>query len=506
MDLFDVAVIGGGITGASAANHLVAAGYSTLLLEAGDFASGTTGRTSRLQYSGLSYLGALQPFSQLARHPRNGIEAVGLARRSMRDRSAFIRAVPDRVRPVTFFLPIYRDGPISVRSMMLGFRLMERLDPDGVPLSVALIEPSEARRHPRLQLLRSPDRLTGVVQCVEHQFDWPERICVDAVFNAAENGATVENHTPVQALARQPDATWLISVLDIRRNVTRRYRSRAVLNAAGAWVDRIAASSNLGISVVNQGEKGSNVVVRLPPELEGVGFECLTRGGAPFYVIPWGKLHYFGPANRPSEPDAAGYTVSEDEILILLDEFNFLFPSLRLQRGDVRYSWAGVRPRTARRGFAAGGPAVRLHDFGRDGAPNYFAYTGGLLMTHRSAGREVVAGLSRKLQPSGSSRSLLGSARLPPTQADSITLYGTEGDFTAKGLVFACQQEKVFDLADLMRRRVSIGWDEHLGCDVVHEVASKVRDAMGWSSAEAATKADRYVEATRQQFGLREAV
>ena len=506
MDLFDVAVVGGGITGASSANHLVAAGYSTLLLEQGDFASGTTGRTSRLQYSGLSYLGALQPFSRLARHPGDAIEAMKLARRSMRDRSAFIRAVPERVRPVTFFLPIYRGGPISVRSMSLGFRLMERLDPDGVPLSVEVIGPAEARRDTRLKWLRDPDRLTGVVQCVEHQFDWPERICVDAVFNAAENGATVENHSPVQALARQPDGTWLITVLDRRQNATRHYRSRAVLNAAGAWVDKIAASSKLGVPVVNQGQKGSNIVVRLPSELEGVGFEGLTRGGAPCYVIPWGKLHYFGPVNRPAEPDAAGYSVTEDEILFLLEELNFIFPSFRLNRSDVRYSWAGVRPRTARPGVASGGSAVRLHDFGRDGAPNYFAYTGGLLMTHRSAGREVVAGVGRRLKPSGASRPMLGSARLPPTQADSTVLHGTEGESTVKGLVYACQHEKVLDLADLMRRRVPIGWGDHLGCDVAHEVASAVRDAMGWSAGEAAAEADRYVEVTGQQFGFREAV
>ena len=57
-----------------------------------------------------------------------------------------------------------------------------------------------------------------------------------------------------------------------------------------------------------------------------------------------------------------------------------------------------------------------------------------------------------------------------------------------------------------MRRRVSIGWGERLGCDVAHEVASAVRDAMGWSAGEAAAEADRYVVVTQQQFGLREAV
>ena len=502
MDLFDVTVIGAGITGASSANHLAAAGYATLLLEQGDFASGTTGRTSRLQYSGLSYLGALSPVGRLARHPLDGLAAVGLARRSMRDRSAFIRAVPERVRPVSFFLPIYRGGPVSLRQMVLGFQLMERLDPGGVPLSVSVIEPAAARRDPRLRLLRDPDLLTGVVECVEHQFDWPERICVDAVFNAAENGAMVENHVAVQQLARQPDGTWLVTVLDRRRGATRAFRSRAVLNAAGAWVDSIAASSNLGLPQVGGGEKGSNVAVRLPPELEGIGFEGLTRGGAPFYVIPWGRLHYFGPANRPSAPDAAGYRVEEDEILFLLDEFNFLFPSLNLQRRDVLYSWAGVRPRTARRGAASGGSAVRLHDLGRRGAPNYFAYTGGLLMTHRSAGRAVVEGIGRRIKPSGASRPFLGSARLAPTQADRITLHGADGDQEVAGMIYACQHEKVLDLADLMRRRVALGWQDRLGCDVAHEVAETVRDPMGWSAAKARTEADRYVADTRQQFGV----
>ena len=502
MDLFDVAVIGGGITGASSANHLAAAGYATLLLEQGDFAGGTTGRTSRLQYSGLAYLGALNPIGRLVRHPLDGLAAVGLARRSMRDRSAFIRDVPERVRPVSFFLPIYRDGPVSLRQMVLGFGLMERLDPGGVPLSVKVVEPAAARRDPRLRLLRDPDRLTGVVECVEHQFNWPERICVDAVFNAAENGATVENHAAVQRLERQSDGTWLVTVLDRRRGASRLFRSRAVLNAAGAWVDSIAASSKLGLPAVGGGEKGCNIAVRLPQELEGVGFEGLARGGAPFYVIPWGRLHYVGPANRPSAPDPAGYRVGEDEILFLLDEFNFLFPSLSLARKDVLYSWAGVRPRTARRGSASGGSAVRLHDLGRQGAPNYFAYTGGLLMTHRSAGRAVVEGIGRRLKPSRSSRPVLGAARLPPTQADRTTLHGASGDHEVAGLVYACQHEKVLDLSDLMRRRVSVGWQDQLGCDVAHEVAETVRAPMGWSASDARNKADRYVEVTRRQFGL----
>ena len=128
---------------------------------------------------------------------------------------------------------------------------------------------------------------------------------------------------------------------------------------------------------------------------------------------------------------------------------------------------------------------MRLHDLADAGAPNYFAYTGGLLMTHRSAGREVVAGMGRRLAPTRAAQPLRGAGRLPPSQADRTVLQGERGEVAVTGLVYACQHEKVRDLADLMRRRVSLGWDEGLGCDLAHAVARTVRDVMGWSAAEA---------------------
>jgi glycerol-3-phosphate dehydrogenase len=213
-------------------------------------------------------------------------------------------------------------------------------------------------------------------------------------------------------------------------------------------------------------------------------------------------VHYFGPVNRPEEPEERGYRVSEDEIAALLDELNYLFPSLHKTRADVLYAWAGVRPRTAKAGCPSGGSAVRLHDLANAGAPNYFAYTGGLLMTHRSAGREVVAGIGRRLKPTRPRQSLRGSARLPPSQADRTVLHAEQGEASVTGLIYACQHEKVFDLADLMRRRVSLGWDEGLGCNFAHPVAQTVRDVMGWSTAQASAQAGSYIAAARRDFSL----
>jgi glycerol-3-phosphate dehydrogenase len=186
--LYDVAVIGGGIIGAAAANQLTADGFSTLLVERGDFAGATTGRTSRLQYSGLSYFSCIRSVWGMLQHPGEVIEAAELARRAMQDRSAFIRATRERVRPQIYHFPLYDDGSVPVWKVRTGFRLLELLDHGGVPLDTAVVAPAEARRDPMLCELRDLDRLIGVVRFTEYQFNWPERICVDSVLNARDGG------------------------------------------------------------------------------------------------------------------------------------------------------------------------------------------------------------------------------------------------------------------------------------------------------------------------------
>ncbi len=149
-DLYDVAVIGAGIIGSSAANHLAAAGFSTILIEQGDIGGATSGRTSRLQYCGLSYFWNFRSIASALRHPALSVESIELARRAMRDRSDFVRATPQRVRPIPFYFPIYSDTTLAAWKVRAGFRLLEQLDRGGVPLDVTVLDPVEARREPLL--------------------------------------------------------------------------------------------------------------------------------------------------------------------------------------------------------------------------------------------------------------------------------------------------------------------------------------------------------------------
>ena len=498
---FDVAVIGGGITGASAANHLAAAGFSTALLERADFAGGTSSRSSRLQHCGLTYFSPGRSIWNFLRNPRMAIEHVELARRAMRDRSGFVRATPKRTKAIGFYMPLYRREGIPLWKARLGFAMLRALDPGGVPLDFKPMSQEEIAAMPALSHLRDRQDLSGVIHFTEYQFDWPERICVDTVLNARDLGAVTRNYTEVTSVRRQADGRWRLALLDRRTGAHETLEAHAVVNAAGAWVDAIAATSSLPVPKVNQGLKGTNVVVRLPPEFRGIAIETALPNGDPFYVIPWRDLHYFGPRDQPHEPEAAGFRADEETILGLLEDFNSVFPDIALTRRDVLYSWAGVRPRTAREGHPDGCEAVLLHDMAQHGAPGYFVYTGGLIMTHRHAGASIAKALSDRMAPSGPTKAISHAARPFPQAAGRVISAG--GDTVPLDyLRFSAGHEQVVNLDDLMFRRFPIGWSEGMGLDAAEAVAEGISDIMGWSPSQVGEQVRRYRAQVAHDFGV----
>ena len=110
---YDVVIIGAGVNGASAAQHLSAAGYSVLLIDKGDFASGSSGRSSRLLHCGLRYLAPGASMWDFARHPGMLATALRMAKQAMESRAQLVTTAPERVRPMKFHFPIYRDGPYA---------------------------------------------------------------------------------------------------------------------------------------------------------------------------------------------------------------------------------------------------------------------------------------------------------------------------------------------------------------------------------------------------------
>ncbi len=489
--IYDTVVVGGGIVASAAGQHLAAAGYRTLLAERDDYGAGTSSKTSRLQHCGLGYLSAASgSVAAFLARPRSAIECLSLMLRSMQGRAEFVRLAPERVRPVTFIIPLTPENAIPRWKARLAFRLMVASDGGQVPLNLRILSAEEARAHPALQDMAGLQDIRGAMSFTEYQYHWPERIVVDTVMKARAIGMEALNHTAVTGLARQGDL-WRVTLTSAQG--AQDVLARAVVNCAGVWVDEITALAGAPHLRKNTGEKGTNIVVRLPESLRGIGFETVSAAGAPFYLIPWGELHYVGPLDSASDGRPEGFRATEAEISAILDQLGRLFPAFGLTREDVLYAWAGVRPRSLAKDGGGSAPTVREHDLTDEGLPNVFTFTGGLLMTHRDAGRRLTRAVARRLKPSGPRRPL--DTPLSPSP--------DMGCVTEASVTHAVLNEQAGTLSDILRRRLSVGWEPDLGRSHAETAAKLAARLLGWTPDEAAAQVAAFLDETTTEFNLR---
>ena len=125
-----------------------------------------------------------------------------------------------------------------------------------MPLDVRRINPEQARNTPLVRELRDLDKLAGVAAFREYQFEWPERICMDAVLDAERLGAVVRNYTPLKRLAREGD-DWRITLGDATNSAAEaNVTARVVLNMAGIWIDRVNRTAGEGRETEDHRDKG----------------------------------------------------------------------------------------------------------------------------------------------------------------------------------------------------------------------------------------------------------
>jgi glycerol-3-phosphate dehydrogenase len=481
---FDVIIIGAGVNGASACQHLAAAGYSVLLVDKGDFASGASGRSSRVLHCGLRYLAPGGSMWDFVLHPGRLAAAMRMASLAMQAREQMVRTAPEHVFATKCHFPIYRDGAYAAWQVRLALNTLSVLGSRRLPLQQHVLRPDEAKNLPLVRWLRDPDRLVGIAAYREYQFDWPERICLDAVLDAERLGATVRNYTEAVKLVRGRGEVWgvqLIDRFDPRRKAT--VRAKVVLNTAGVWIDRVNASAEGRARRRITGTKGCHILVQLPPECREYGIATLNRVREPFYCLPWRGFHYFGPTETLYNGDPDDVRTNDDEVDFLLGEANYLLPALSLSRGNVLHSWAGVRPLTFDPRLAKGSRTRTIHDLAADGMPNLLAMTAGPVMTHRSAGVELTQAVAKRIAPSGRRQSLSYAARRFPENQDSPSLLEDDTTVKLSDLRHAAEHEHAISLVDLLVRRTGVAFSETMGYFAAQRAAESVADLLGWDSA-----------------------
>jgi glycerol-3-phosphate dehydrogenase len=478
---YDVVIVGAGINGASAAQHLAAAGYRILLVERHDFGSGSSSRSSRLLHCGLRYLAPGRSILDFLWHPSRLASALRMARLAMQARSEFVRTSGERARSLRFCFPIFKDGPYRSWQVDLAFSLLRKLGPSDLPLDYRRLSREEAAQVPLLRELRDFDKLHSVATFREYQLDWPERICVDMVLDAERLGATVLNYTTARLAARSSEG-WTVELRSSTGpdSPVIEVQARSVLNMAGIWIDEVNRAAEPRARRRVLGTKGCHIVVKLPPECAEYGIATLNSMQEPFYCIPWRGYHYFGPTETPYDGDKDDISVTHQERLWLLAEANRLLPSLALKESDVLMSWAGVRPLTFDENVPFGNRARIIHDLAADGMPNVLAMTAGPVMSHRSAGRELVQALARHVAPSSKAAAPDYTPRHFPENQNSPAFLADDGRVKLSDLCHAARQEHGRSLMDILFRRVGIGWDCSLSDDEVKRAAAAIGQELGW--------------------------
>ncbi|RYF59739.1 MAG: FAD-dependent oxidoreductase [Comamonadaceae bacterium] len=528
----DVVVIGAGINGAAAAEAAAAAGLKVALFDKGDYASGASRQSTRLLHCGLRYLMPGGPITIFLRHPGRFLDVLKTIRRSMAVRSELVRTEPDKLKPIRMHYPLFKGGPYAPWMVDVAFGILGSLSDGKVPLNYRRSGGAQARaENPFVPFLRDPANLSSIASYTEYQFDWPERVVVERVMQAAQDGAVVRNYTPVTGLTHTPQG-WAVDVTDAHTGAEARVWARAVLNLTGVWVDRVHALVNRPITRKVTGTKGAHLVFRLPESCKGHGFAAMSTAGRPFYCMPWRDLHFFGPTETLYEGDPDDVYADDADIEFLMRETTHLFPQLALTRADIVSTWAGVRPLTHDATMPMGHRSRRIYDLGVEGLPGAFALTNGSLGAHRQTAQDLlvklkdwfanpasgktVAPVSDESADRASAARETGRSSVPPSAKTEMSAAATrdpshclEQDTSHAASAWpgaatdAAALEHAVTLEDMMARRLGHVWDADLGLGAAAAVARDMGARLGWDDARITAEIAQYTRTVHHLYGVR---
>jgi glycerol-3-phosphate dehydrogenase len=404
-DRFDVLVIGGGITGAGIALDAAARGFSVALTEKDDFASGTSGRSSRLVHGGLRYLEHRE---------------FGLVRESLRERGLLFRLAPHLIRPVPMYL-LAGDRRSRARYGLglTGYDLLAAGRNIGVHRSVTAEQVRQAM--PGLAAR------SGGFRCFEGQTD-DARLTIEVARTAQASGAVLANHVRAEALlggARVAGAVAADEMTGERFEI----RARVTVNAAGVWADQVRSLAAAGAAGRGRLQPSKGVHLVFAPGAvrtrAALAVSSAADDGHHVFVVPWEDRVYAGTTDTPYSGDLDRPAVEDSDRDYILATVARDFPGV--SERDVVASWAGLRPLLSQDEPAAGASTFdlsRRHMVIED-PPGLFTITGGKLTTYRAMAEDLVDRISGSL----GRRGRCATASIP------LGLHGPAG--TALGLATA---------------------------------------------------------------------
>ncbi|MFP5577085.1 MAG: glycerol-3-phosphate dehydrogenase/oxidase [Acidimicrobiia bacterium] len=513
-EVFDVVVVGGGVTGAGVALDAATRGLSVALVEQRDFAAGTSSRSSKLFHGGLRYLEQLE---------------LGLVTEALHERNLMVdRLCPHLARPVTFLYPLTRRvwERAYVGAGIALYDVLAALGSSTLPRHRHLSKRAARRLVPSLR----SDVLTGAITYSDAQVD-DARHTLALVRTAHHHGAAVASSVQVIGLLRDGERITGVRARDVESGDEIAVRARQTVNATGVWTDEVQDMAG-GSPLRVRASKGVHLVVPRDRIDAGAGLICRTPTSV-LFVIPWGDSWLVGTTDTDWNLDLAHPAASAADLDYLLGQANrWLQPALT--HGDIVGVYAGLRP-------LLHGESDSTSELSREHAvstvaPGLLSVAGGKYTTYRVMAADAVdaavAAMGGGAPPSCTEsvplvgatgfeamrnrrRQLATSSGLPVERIDRLLgRYGAElpvllglladdpglaaclpgtDDYLAVEARFAVTHEGALHLNDVLTRRTRMSIETpDRGVAAAPVVAAIMAEVLGWDAATVAREVDGY--------------
>lgn len=322
---FDLFIIGGGVNGAGIARDAAMRGMKVGLVEASDFASGTSSRSSKLIHGGIRYLENME---------------FKLVFEALSERQKLFEIAPHLSHPLRFMIPIYKSSRVGMTMMGLGMWLYDALSLFQAPEMHERLNKFETQE--RMPLLQQKNLVGSYVYSDAYMDD--DRLVLETLRSANEYGALSVNYT--KAVDAELDSDGRVKILiceDLKAKKKFKVKARHFVSSVGPWTDILASDFFDNWKKILRPTKGVHLTFkkdRLPlPGAVVMGAESRIVFG-----IPRHEMVIIGTTDTDFSGDPSSVKTEKEDVRYLLSVIDQYFPEARIKEEDILASYAGVRP------------------------------------------------------------------------------------------------------------------------------------------------------------------
>ena len=374
---YDLVVIGGGITGGGIALDAASRGMKVALVEKGDFASGTSSKSTKLIHGGLRYLKQFDFWL---------VKEVGS------ERAIVHKLAPHLVLPEKMLLPLIEGGSYGKWLTSVGLKVYDILAQVTGEDKRQMLEKKEALK---LEPLLPKKILNGAGYYAEYRTD-DARLTIENIKTSLKYGAKALNYAKVEDFMYEDKKVAGVKVMDTATGSQFNIKSKYVISAAGPWVDELRSTNNSKKGKRLHLTKGVHLVFPFDklPVKQSVYFDI--PDGRMMFAIPRGKITYVGTTDTNFNLDKDNVKTEIADAIYLISAVNNMFPSIELELDDIISSWAGLRPLIHEEGKSASELSRKDEIFTSD--TGLVSIAGGKLTGYRKMAERVVNRVSTKME------------------------------------------------------------------------------------------------------------